>query len=188
MIRRILKCASGKFKIIFGIFSRMDDIGNLVYILVFIIWFLYRTFGKGVKKPVKPASPADQRRPDPDLHRGPSESTPPPVTFEDVLRELTGAPPETRAKEPQLEEVPETYETDYYPEPEEEETYFEVLEPTIEIPTAPGPVIGGRRFKELDVRKKRISKTARAAVKMFRSPQGVRQAFLMKEIFDRKHF
>lgn len=177
----------------------MDDIGNLVYILVFIIWFLYRTFSKGGKKPAtgkklaKPTPARGRNEPDRDFtrQRGPSESTTPPVTFEDILRELTGAPQDSR--EPQtVEEIPEDY-TDYNPETEEE-TSFEVLEPIaeqpkpeIQIPTLPGPKLT-ERFKEFEIKKQRSSKAAREAVKMFRSPQGARQAFLMKEIFDRKYF
>lgn len=172
----------------------MDDIGNLLYIVVFIIWFLYRTFGKGGKKPARPSIPSDQDMPDPEYQRerGPSKSTPPPVTFEDILRELTGAPPDNRRPEPEpVEEVPE----EYYSE-QDEETSFEILEPEIpvreetkpeiRIPSMPGTRLTSR-FKEFDVKKERSSKAARAAFKMFRTPQGARQAFLMKEIFDRKY-
>ena len=188
MIRPYIKKWSSKFIIIFGIFSGMDDIGNLVYILVFIIWFLYRAFSKGGKKPVKPASPPGQGRPHPGPAResGPSQSTPPPVTFEDILRELTGAPPQTIERAPEVvEEIPETYSTEYYPEPEEE-TAFEVLEPAPETP-ATTLHTGSSRFKVFEVKKKRSSKSARQALKMFKSKQGVRQAFIMKEIFDRKY-
>jgi hypothetical protein len=172
----------------------MDDIGNLLYILVFVIWFLYRTFGKGGKKPARPAGPADQGRPDPDYQRerGPSKSTPPPVTFEDILRELTGAPPESRKQEPEtVQEIPEEYYAG-----QDEETSFEVLEPEmpsraekkpeIGIPSLPGPKLTSRT-KEVDVKKKRSPMAARKAFEMFRTPQGAKQAFIMKEIFDRKY-
>ena len=175
----------------------MDDIGNLVYVVVFIIWFLYRVFGKGGKKPVKPQAPADQGYPDQHRRSGPSESTAPPLTFEDILRELTGTPVGPPEPEPEIveEETGQGYPDEYYPEPEEE-TSFEVLEPVrpFEEPSKPAvriPTLYGKgplRYKEFSTKKETSSKAAREAVKMFRSKHGVRQAFLMKEIFDRKHF
>ena len=163
----------------------MDDIGNLVYILVFIIWFLYRTFGKGGKKPTRPMPPIDQGAPPPDSGRnqGPTESTPPPVTFEDILRELTGAPPATPERQPEIveEDVPDRYE-EYYPE--EEETKFEVLEPQ---PQQAPITSDSTKFKEFEIKTERSSLAARQAFKMMKSKQGARQAFILKEIFDRKY-
>ena len=162
----------------------MDDIGNLVYIIVFIIWFLYRTFGKGSKKRTKPFPSGDGQpstRPAP--KSGPTEATPPPVTFEDILRELTGAPP---APQPEvLEEESELTSRGYYPEVDQEPA-FEVLEPKMEVPEIP-KVRTDWRFKEFEVKREKSSKAARAAFKALRSKQGARQAFLMKEIFDRKY-
>jgi hypothetical protein len=50
----------------------------------------------------------------------------------------------------------------------------------------PGPKLTSRT-KEVDVKKKRSSMAARKAFEMFRTPQGAKQAFIMKEIFDRKY-
>ena len=164
----------------------MDDIGNLVYILVFIIWSLYRTFGKAGKKqsnplppfdpsadgggPVETASPSRKTR----------EATAPPITFEEMLRELTGAPPVA------IEEEPEEYhESDDYEEVRED-TSFEVLDPIEDSGTSPILQTAGK-FKEFEIRSTPTSKAAKAAVKMFKSPQGAKQAFIMKEIFDRKY-
>ena len=169
----------------------MDDIGNLVYILVFIIWFLYRTFGKSGKKQSRPIPPfnrtssSDQSTSDPAKPR-PAEASRPPVTFEEMLRELTGAPPVTVEKEhDSFEEAP-----DYYPSPEaeEEEPSFEVLETTGES-YKPSPALNPAtgKFQEFDVRKSRSSKAVRKALNTFKSRKGVRQAFILKEIFDRKY-
>ncbi len=165
----------------------MDNIGDVVYILVFIIWFLYRVFGKKGKKPSKPGTPPNTSPGAPDLgrERRTTESTPPPVTFEDILRELTGAPVSTPKPEPKAEDIPESFTIEYDIEPEPE-TSFEVLEPEISIPPAPGPALN-ERFKEFEVKKSRSSKAARAAFKMLKTKQGARQAFIMKEIFDRKY-
>jgi hypothetical protein len=165
----------------------MDDIGNLVYILVFIIWFLYRVFGKGGKKPAKSMPPFDQtatpQEPEEDLstERKPGPSTSRPVTFEDILRELTGAPPVTATREP------ETHEDSWREEMREpqEEASFEVMETTEPLPKKFEYDRG--KFKEFQITRERSSKAARDAVKMFRSRQGAKQAFIMKEIFDRRY-
>lgn len=164
----------------------MDDIGNLVYILVFIVWFLYRTFGKGSKKRTKPFPSGDgQPSPRPTSKSGPTEATPPPVTFEDILRELTGAPPAPQPQPEVLEEESESTARGYYPEVDQEPA-FEVLETKMEVPKVP-KVQPDWRFKEFAVKRDKSSKAARAAIKAFRSKQGARQAFIMKEIFDRKY-
>jgi hypothetical protein len=160
----------------------MDDIGNLVYVLVFIVWFLSRIFGKKGKKAIPKSPTGDQNEPESSYpeRRVPSESTTPPVTFEDILRELTGVPPATRASEPEVEQEFETYYSDDVPE-----TSFEVLEPELEIP--PKSIYKIPKLKEKKSKKQQSSKAARQAVKMLRSKQGARQAFIMKEIFDRKY-
>jgi len=167
----------------------MDDIGNLVYILVFIVWFLSRLFGKGRKKPAaKPSTsePNTQEYDSPQPSR-PSESTPPPVTFEDILRELTGAPSTKPAPQPVPREDYPDRET-YLDEPEEEEreTSFEVLDTDYQSADPElMPDLG--KLKVLGTRKQKTSQAARQAFNMMRTPQGARQAFLMKEIFDRKY-
>ena len=164
----------------------MDNIGDLAYILVFIVWFLYRIFVKTGKK-TSPSSPPF----DPSTDGGEStatapprgktrEATPPPMTFEEMLRELTGAP------QPAVEEEPEDYYESDDSYEEEDESSFEVLEPMEDSPTPPKFESTGK-FKEFELRPKRTSKAAKAAIKMFKSPQGAKQAFIMKEIFDRKY-
>jgi hypothetical protein len=164
----------------------MDDIGNLAYIIVFIIWFLYRTFGKGSKKASKPKPTNQDQTTRPEPGSGPTEATPPPITFEDILRELTGAPaaPPQEEPRPMTYDEPHPFDADYYPE--EEESTFEVLRPSEEVVSEP-EAQPDLRFKEFDIHRNKSSKAARAAFKAFRSRQGARQAFIMKEIFDRKY-
>ena len=167
----------------------MDDIGNLVYILVFIIWFLSRLFGKGRKKPATKPANSDQEVPDQDYQNapGPTESTPPPVTFEDILRELTGAP-STKRPEPATK-IPETYFEDTYveePQEEEESTSFEVLETEYET-QKPSTITINAKLDAIKTKKSQTSNAARKAFKMMQSTKGARQAFILKEIFDRKY-
>ena len=162
----------------------MDDIGNLVYVLVFVIWFLYKTFGKGKKKITKPLAPFDPGAPAPDEKESYNEPDSPPMTFEDVLRELTGAP-QTPRKRPEIYEAPDPYLAENIPT-SMEETSFEVYETPRESQPVTDTVMTGRASNYALV-KKRSSKAARGALKMLRTKQGAKQAFIMKEIFDRKY-
>lgn len=99
-----------------------------------------------------------------------------------MLRELTGAPPVTVTPEP------EPYEDRWDDEElqdQEEETSFEMLETPAESPAQIGYDSG--KFKEFEIQQDYSSQSARNALKMFRSKQGVKQAFIMKEIFDRRY-
>ena len=169
-----------------------DDIGNLVYIIVFAIWFLYRVFGKAGKKTAKPMPPFDSEatEPSPPEYR-PTEPARPTVTFEEVLRELTGAPTATQP----IPEVSPEFEEDYPIDdigPTLEETSFEVHD-TAEVhhtdeklkPTS--NFVLKEKLQEFAIKKNQTYKTTRAAVKMLRSKHGAKQAFIMKEIFDRKY-
>ena len=158
-----------------------DDIGNLVYIIVFAIWFLYRVFGKGGKKTSKPMPPFDSSAPVPN-----QESQRPTATFEDVIRELTGAPPPVVEKETkEFDELPELYPVEEISE-NMEETSFEVYDPPKVVEPTPKFLIKGR-FHEFKNKRKPGSKAARKAIAMFRNKQGAKQAFIMKEIFERPY-
>ena len=163
----------------------MDDIGNLVYVLVFVIWFLYKTFGKGKKKTTRPLPPFDQSTPEPEPQDQSSrDSTSPPMTFEDVLRELTGAPAVPR-KRPEIYQEPDPYPVEDIPT-SMEETSFEVYE-TPEEKQPPTNAVMTERASNYALTKERSSKAAREALKMLKTRQGAKQAFIMKEIFDRKY-
>lgn len=166
------------------IFSVMDDIANLAYVLIFVVWFLYKTFVKG-KKQSRPLPPFDQRAPEPTQQRS-RESTSPPISFEDVLRELTGAPPVT-AKEPEIiEETLEPYPIEDIHSSMEEPS-FEVFGTPDETQPAVSRQVLNADFSAYKVRKERSSKAARGALRMLKTKQGAKQAFIMKEIFDRKY-
>ena len=164
----------------------MDDIGNLVYILVFVVWFLYKIFWKGKKKPASPlpsVGPSDQE-PKPQ-EQSTRDATPPPITFEDVLRELTGAPPATLTEPDKIDEIPELYPVEDIP-PTMEETSFEVFETSAETKPATGQVLNAD-FSAYDIRKEQGSKAAREVFKMLKSKNGLKKAIILKEILDRPY-
>jgi hypothetical protein len=164
----------------------MDDIGNLVYILVFVIWFLYKTFWKRKKKPASPLPTVGPSAPEPKpQERSTREATPPPVTFEDVLRELTGAPPVTVTEPEKIDETPELYPLEDLPA-NMEETSFEVFETPAETQPAAGPVLKAD-FSAYKIRKEQGSKAAREVFKMLKSKNGLKQAIILKEILDRPY-
>ena len=175
-----------------------DDIGNLVYIIVFAIWFLYRVFGKARKKTARPMPPFDSEAPEPSPQEyrpteaaRPTEPTRPTINFEDILRELTGAP---ATPQPIPEVVPE-FEEDYpykedYPiddiGPTLEEASFEVHDTAKKVEPI-SSFLRERRSLGFQIKKHQTSKAARAAFKMMQSKHGAKQAFIMKEIFDRPY-
>ncbi len=164
----------------------MDDIGNLVYLLVFIIWFLYKIFGKGKKKTTRPLPPVDTSAPEPKPQEQSSrDSTSPPITFEDVLRELTGTRPVTVTEPEEIDETPELYPVEDIP-PTMEETSFEVFETTAETQPAKGRQVLGD-FSAYKITKEHSSKAAREVFKMLRSKNGLKKAIILKEILDRPY-
>ena len=164
----------------------MDDIGNLVYLLVFIIWFLYKIFGKRKKKTTRPLPPVDTRAPEPKPQEQSSrDSTSPPITFEDVLRELTGTRPVTVTEPEEIDETPELYPVEDIP-PTTEETSFEVFETTAETQPAKGRQVLGD-FSAYKITKEHSSKAAREVFKMLRSKNGLKKAIILKEILDRPY-
>ena len=164
----------------------MDDIGNLAYLLFFVIWFLYRIFGKGKKKTTRPLRPVDTRAPEPKPQEQSSrDSTSPPITFEDVLRELTGTRPVTVTEPEEIDETPELYPVEDIP-PTMEETSFEVFETTAETQPAKGRQVLGD-FSAYKITKEHSSKAAREVFKMLRSKNGLKKAIILKEILDRPY-
>ncbi len=164
----------------------MDDIGNLVYLLVFIIWFLYTIFWKGKKKPASPLPPVDTSTPEPKpQERSTRDATPPPINFGDVLRELTGTRPVTVTEPEKIDETPELYPVEDIP-PIVEETSFEVFETTAETQPAKGRQVLDD-FSAYKITKEHSSKAAREVFKMLRSKNGLKKAIILKEILDRPY-
>lgn len=166
----------------------MDDIGNLAYLLVFVIWFLYKIFGKGKKKTTRPLRPlvstgAPEPKPQEQSSR---DSTSPPITFEDVLRELAGTRPVTVTEPEEIDETPELYPVEDIP-PTMEETSFEVFETTAETQPAKGRQVLADFSAYKITKEQHSSKAAREVFKMLRSKNGLKKAIILKEILDRPY-
>ena len=74
----------------------MDDNGNIIYyILLGVIYLLSRVFGKKKKQPIKPARRQPNRpvrSEEPRTVEAPTAEKEPELSFEDILRELSGIP------------------------------------------------------------------------------------------------
>lgn len=199
----------------------MDDNGNIIYyILLGVIYLLSRVFGKKKKPPAKPAR-RPQRRPEDAEDRRPVEAPTaekePELSFEEILRELSGIPqPKPKAD----------------PTPKSPTPSIEAIEPAAEVKPAPevspAPPIEGKpqpayavdqideiasefkvgkpfsadRLTEPDLaalRRKDLSFTRddKYSIKkkkqidylsLLKEPSGPAKAFVMGEIFNRKYW
>jgi len=159
----------------------MDDIQTLIYFGLIIIWFLSRVFSKKKQKkpPVPNQAPTRTRTsPPPKTQKAPE----PAVTFEDILRELTGtpvsAPAEPSKRVPDFPEIPQLI-------PEEEPHYKE--EEPAPVSSHPDIIMREGAFKEFVVKQKKGPKVAREVFKLLKQPQGLKQAIILKEILDRPY-
>ena len=71
-------------------------------------------------------------------------------------------------------------------DPSLEETSFEVHDTAKKVEPISKFSMEGK-FRGFEIEKRKTSKAASAAFKMLRSRQGAKQAFIMKEIFDRPY-
>ena len=164
----------------------MDDIQNIIYFAVLIIWFLSRAFGGSKKKKQKqyPTPPINQSDEYGEVLDQPKSE---PVTFEDILRELSGAPPKAQPApepEPQYYEQESNYE-DVFGKPYEETEALDAPQEKKAIGHPDFVIEGG--FKEFAITKKRGPKVARDVRRLLRQRNGLKQAIVLKEILDRKY-
>jgi len=97
----------------------MEDIQFWVYILFGLIYFITRSFGKKKQK----KQPQNSSRPQPRKRQGSKESEERPLTFEELLKEVTGQsslPNRGEEEEPEFEEIEEEVEYKPLVTPEEE--------------------------------------------------------------------
>lgn len=161
--------------------TSMDDIQTLIYFGLIIIWFLSRVFAKKKQKKPQNTTPPPQRA-QPEAPRQARRAPEPAVTFEDILRELTGTTvtevPQPESRYPDLPEITEE-------EPEEESLMpEEAPEPSYGHPDI---IVREGAFKEFIVKEKKGSLAARKVFKLLKSPQGLKQAVILKEILDRPY-
>lgn len=163
----------------------MDDIQTLIYFALIVIWFLSRVFTKGKKKKPKGRPVPSQPRPVP----GQTETQQPPtpnVTFEDILRELTGAPvtePPKPQPAPEYREV-DVPEMDIPAMEEVEEVDYDTPAP----PTShPDIVVREGAFKEFMIKEEKGPQAAREVFQMLKNKQGLKQAIILQAILDRPY-
>jgi len=194
----------------------MDDGGNLIYYIILgAIYLLSRLFGKKKKQPVKPARrPQQQRRPvekESEPVQAPTAEKEPALSFEDILRELSGVPktepkadPTPRSSPtPALDAIEPSREIKSAPmiEGAPQPTYavdeMDEIASTFNIPKPIGsdrldePDLAALRRKDLQFKrddKYRIKKKTQIDyLQMLKSPNGPATAFVMGEIFNKKY-
>ena len=92
----------------------MDDNGNIIYyILLGVIYLLSRVFGKKKKPPAKPArspqrrqAPANREDQEREPVQAPTAEKEPALSFEEILRELSGVPQPKPKADPQPQPTP----------------------------------------------------------------------------------
>ena len=194
----------------------MDDNGNIIYyILLGVIYLLSRVFGKKKKKPGQPAQRPNRTSSGNEESRHTTVSAPtaekePELSFEDILRELSGVPqPKPKADPPPAQPTPSLDalepETGIRPAPaiEGNEQPFYSIDEIDQIASefkVPKP-IGSERLTEPDLaalRRKDLSfkrddkysiKTKRTVnyLDILNSQDGPARAFVLSEIFNRKY-
>ena len=178
----------------------------VLYIVIGIIWFVIRSITGNNKK--KQASPPPRPRSNPSQGSRPTASSgggSAPKTFEDLLKQLneqmegTSAPSTSTAQRsrptpppppPPKPQYPtyETLETLESYDDTVESTYEQAIEnankfKTIDEAVSIDEEIVKRRFKEFELDQEETSYYAR----LFRNPDNLRDAIIMKEILDRKY-
>ena len=164
-----------------------NDFSTILYIIFGVVYVLFQAFNKKKKKQrqQEAAQPTEYQ---------PEADTPtkqPPVSFEDLLKELTGDGASEKKVEPTFEEFKpqeENYQHPFSnPEPVIQETKLEpILQPVPHIERTP---IGGLKEKrrseayQIDDEEKRSE-----FAEMLASSDGLRKAFVLKEVLDRKYF
>ena len=192
----------------------MDDNGNIIYYVVLgLIYVISRFFGKKKKAPVKPQPKRSvndpQRRSEPKPIQAPTaEKEAAPMSFEDILRELSGVP----QPKPEPEPEPVTYAA---PAPREvkQPGYLQDLEERpqpayaldgmdsiavdYKVPKPIGydrltePEAAALRRKDLSFKRDSHYKIEQKGtvdyLEIFSEKNGAAKAFVMSEIFNRKY-
>jgi hypothetical protein len=167
----------------------MEDNGNYIYYLILgAIYLLSKLFGKKKKQPT--AVPRKKR----DIARPTTESEgPPPLSFEDILRELSGAkePKPEPLPEPVLPEIP-AFEA--VQEPAYQNDDIDDIAVEYKVPKAIGS-----EYKSAPVIERKVltfKRTANFAIEEketvdflegLNDHNGAAKAFVMSEIFTRKY-
>lgn len=195
----------------------MDDGGNLIYYLILgAIYLLSRMFGKKKKQPAKPVRrPENRHSPEEeyDAVEAPTAEKEPALSFEEILRELSGVPQPKPQADPsprhEAEAMPSMEalkpEAGYKPAPliegRQQPAYaideMDQIATEFKVPKAFGsdrlsePDLAASRRKDLSFKrddKYRIKvKEDFDYLSIFREENGAAKAFVMGEIFNRRY-
>ena len=156
-----------------------------LYIIFAVIALLSRLFSKKNKRPAPKGNPTSSEQP--------SQRSP---TFEELLREFTGAGPATEIEEepePVAEETVFQPKRSYSPVSDQEarETYERSIQEA-NMPQAkdqkPKPKQPRKRLDHFKNYKQEEEGTGlRVFSKRLRNPKGAKEAFILSEIFNRKY-
>ena len=193
----------------------MDDNGNLIYYIVLgIIYLASRFFGKKKKQPVKsqpkrPAGEPQTQRETRPIQAPTAEKEEAPMSFEDILRELSGG----SQPKPEPDPEPVTYsaptvqevkmpsyaeEMDSRPQPSYAIDEMDSIAGSYDIPK---PFGSGKRLPEVESAEDRrtdltFKRTSHYTIEdeetinyseIISQPNGAAKAFVLGEIFNRKY-
>jgi len=167
-----------------------DNLQILIYIIFFAIYLLSRVFRNKNKQAPRPSREMESDEP--------ATTDAPPLTFEDILRELTTGekPRQTVRRQTPQPPKPEPARREYefksdYPDDDEIEEVFQdsvkkaqnikTLDEMVELKE---PVL---KFKEYDVKEEGHQSSLASEIRnMLMNPDDARKAIILKEILDRK--
>ncbi len=181
--------------------NAMDENKIWYYLVLGIIYFVFNRFFKKAKEnpDTNPQRPSSETR---------TEPTEKPLSFEELLREITEGKKQASQPKPKPKPVPTTQYVDYDDDIDEEEQdledvnydyknqdkIYETYEkakkeafdrPSLEESMKLEPMGSFGRFKEFEDNEKNtvLSEYSEA----FNDPEGVKKAFVLSEIFNRKY-
>jgi hypothetical protein len=184
----LIRNEDNKFKKYFISFATMDEIQIIVYIIFALIYFVFKALQKGREQ--QQGQGHGQGHPE---DFGQPHDRPRPTTFEDLLKELAGEPIE----EPKRPEVTPSKARQVYSEEAErevEERYHNSVKEASQLKTL-DEIISFEKLNEEMSKKEPIQvivdedgKTENPYLKILREEDGVKKAFVLSEILQKKHF
>ncbi|WP_373398589.1 hypothetical protein V8V91_02370 [Algoriphagus halophilus] len=162
------------------------DLGNIIYLVAVIVYFIYQ-----ISKNKKSGEPMEEQG-------TPKESPKAPTTFEDLMREIREAQnpnrpkpaPKPIAQQVEVEEIkPEPIKKKWYEEADDEISYYDgayekaktAAEKAIPISQLEFSEIGKQAYKKPEQKVNRYAQ-------LMKDPQSVKDAVVLSEILNRKHF
>jgi len=166
----------------------MDDSLQVIIYIVFLAIYIISRALKSKKKPL-PSKPREE------IHGDTETEEAPPLSFEDILRELTtGQKSQRREPLPQKSKVPDKREYEFNDDVPDDDEIQEVYEESVRKAKAYKTIDEivelddtSLVFKEYEKEKEEDRNPfAREIRSMLQNPEDARKAIILKEILDRK--